>query len=144
MNIIKEDLFKYVGKGRAILVTTNQVLNRNGDLVMGAGAAKAAALRWPQLPRMAAMSRHSVDLVFQDTDGTWVGIFPTKKSWKDPADVKLIRKSIKELNFMAIYTKDIEFHVNMPGIGLGGLSYQTVENLIKELLTETNIYFHVK
>ena len=39
-NLIKGNIFDYIGKVDAICITTNGTIKSNGELVMGAGVAK--------------------------------------------------------------------------------------------------------
>ena len=52
MKEIKGDIFDYIGIADAICVTTNGIVKKNGELVMGAGIAKAMADKYPDLAKV--------------------------------------------------------------------------------------------
>lgn len=78
-----------------VAVTTNNVIKRNGELVMGAGIAKKAVQCFPRLPRILAehvKTNGNTPCLVKD-----YGIlsFPTKYNWRNPSSIELIAQSAK-------------------------------------------------
>jgi hypothetical protein len=87
----KGDIWKFIGKSDAICITTNGCIDKKGNNIMGAGIAKEAKERFPDLP-------HNIGFVI-DTFGnsvylvkavgvelktgllTKIMTFPTKPEW---------------------------------------------------------------
>jgi hypothetical protein len=135
MQLTTGDIWDVFGKdNKIVVVTTNQTKCSYG-LVMGAGCAKEAKERIPELPKL--MSWYT-DLkspyhfaLFEDLG---VACLQTKVDWKDPSPVELVEDSLKYLNLYAKTMKDTEFHCPLPGCGKGGLDWTTqVWSLCKPL-----------
>lgn len=135
------DIFKQ-SDADAICFTSNGVVKANGELVMGAGIAKAFKDRWPTLPaRFGARIRAfgNIPLIVYTPDETCIISFPTKYHWKDKSDLNLIKQSAEKL---AQHADD--FHLDFkriylprPGCGLGGLDWETqVKPLISSILDD--------
>src|SRR5437899_2631026 len=118
-----------IGRADVILVTTNADVNSQGKLVMGAGAAKQAAMLYPRLPGILgkhligfSLVNHAYGLIVPAPHNQQiVGAFQVKYSWKDPADIGLISHSTEMLFRLALQLPDWRFAMNYPGIGNGGL-----------------------
>lgn len=128
-----EDLLNFKPSYGKILrcVTTNGVVKNNGSLVMGAGVAKEAAKRFPELPHLLGQlvdERGNHVFVF---DQFGVASFPTKHHWKENSDLQLIEQSCRELVWLS---KKWDF-VLLPrvGCGMGGLDW---ENEVKPLVSK--------
>lgn len=147
MQTLVGDMWQELGKADLILVTTNSTLKSNGELVMGAGAAMQAAQRFPELPRVFGR-RIRQDFFGQDygimcglctkTDHTWIGAFQTKRHWRDPASLDLIRYSAERL--AAAAGKFSRIALNFPGIGHGQLQVADVLPILEELPENIVIY----
>ncbi|WP_287373198.1 hypothetical protein [Oceanithermus sp.] len=141
MILRKGDLFRD-SDADVLLVTTNGVLKRNGELVMGAGAARAAARLNPRLP---AILGKSIQLRYRpEPTGVYrygvlystrlgLGAFQTKLHFKDPSTVELIRFSAEVLAGEARRHPERTFAVNFPGVGLGGLDREEVLGVLEPL-----------
>lgn len=119
----------------AICITTNGVVKSNGELVMGAGIAKEASDRFPQL------TRYFGSLVFLDgniphcfiTDKEKIIFsFPTKNNYKNKSVLYLIENSCKELKFLVDYNKLKKVILPRPGCGLGGLKWDVVKPICEK------------
>jgi len=122
------------------IVTTNNVIKNNGELVMGAGVAKQAALKFPGLPFLMGnfISKLEVpdyhffilDEVKQWNDKygqhVLIGALQTKRHYKDNSDVTLVKTSISKLNNYA-NTTNTTINCPLPGTGLGGLKKESVK-----------------
>jgi hypothetical protein len=134
MEIVEGDLWSELGKADLILFTSNADLNRQGELVMGRGAALEAKQRWPRLAASLAAAtkgRRDYGVVWAtgiETGGkTRLGCLQVKRAWRDPADLKLIDWSAGKL--ATALTKwlsnpehaghEIRVAINYPGIGRG-------------------------
>lgn len=127
------DMWQKVDGFTTVLVTTNNVL-RNGELVMGAGAAKQMVERWKYAPvyfGRAINGRAEYGVIIDDLLG--YGIFQTKRHFNQPSDPALISKSARMLAEIAKDRPDETFYLNYPGIGLGGLSESSVRPLLRDL-----------
>lgn len=122
-----------LGEGSWIGIPTNGVINKYGDLVMGAGMAKQAALRYPNLPRLL---------------GGWVGTFgnipfpyyterlisiPTKDHYKNASKLSLIRGGLVVLQHLHF---DRPVFLPRIGCGLGGLQWDKVRESCKNILDD--------
>jgi hypothetical protein len=116
----------------AICITTNLTRKNNGDAVMGAGIALAAAKAWPNLPavygdhlRSNPTGRADTLLPWQPDDKTsTIVMFPTKDHWKDKSILSLIDNSFKQLVQMADIYKWTNVCLPRPGCSLGGLNWE--------------------
>lgn len=128
------DLWKYEADYR--VVTTNGIVKRNGEAVIGAGVAKQAATRYPALPKY--LGEHI------QTHGNVLGVFPeygvitfpTKDHWRSQSSLELIRTSVAALHkqFAAYTVKKEKTVVTVPpGTGLGGLSWTQVQPIMEQV-----------
>ena len=130
--------------------TGNGVLNGRGELVMGAGIAKQVKKRYPGLPLQ--FGKHLQDTTHQyntqtyryylipPIDNTKIGILQSKLYWRDPSPSDLVRESISRLCFWANSHRYKEIHVNMPGIGYGGLKPKDVLPSLKRLPNHVHVW----
>lgn len=135
-------------KADAKCITTNGFVKKNGEAVMGAGIAKQAAKRLPQLPRalgnaISAYGNHVAYLALE-----WVRpengkpyevdyiSFPVKHHWKQPADLELIKRSAVELRALADTWKWDSIILPRPGCGNGKRTWAEVKPMIEVYLDE--------
>jgi hypothetical protein len=153
MKLIKTEMFAHafsqIEKPHLVLVTANSVIKINGDLVMGAGAAKQMAIMWPRAEkRFGALVRAKCGnlgeygVIICDDSWDWCncscGIFQTKYHYKDKSDLALMKRSIINLKEQA--KKYHTIYLNFPGIGYGGLSEAQVFPLLYDLPENCIIY----
>lgn len=120
------------------LFTGNNVVKRNGDLVMGKGNAKACAEAFPNAPEVFGKlvnNNPEVHCHFEDTPekGVHLGYFRTKEHYASDSTLQLIAQSTKELKEAALACPEILFLLPAPGIGAGGLKWAHVEAILKIL-----------
>jgi hypothetical protein len=120
-------------------VTTNNVIKRNGDLVMGAGIAKQAVQRFPRLPRILAehiKANGNTPCLVKD-----YGIlsFPTKYNWRNPSSIELIAQSAKLA--MALLPEDATCAMSRPGCGNGSLQWEQVRPVLEDILDDRFIVY---
>lgn len=132
--------------GDAICITTNGAIKCNGCGVMGAGVAKIAAQRFPQLPKKLGTSLKQLgnhvavlDFITRPTaneckcpDYTYIVSFPVKHMWYDTADMALIEQSCQELVAMADRTGWKEISLPRPGCANGKLNWADVKPLCEK------------
>ncbi len=143
MKTSKCDMF--FSRADAICITTNGVIKKNGQAVMGRGVARIASSTWYGLSAMlGAHLKLDGNNVVRLTSGKKIPYlslprkrdplkvpvpydivsFPVKHRWDEQADVKLIKKSCKQLK------KLIERHgwervlLPRPGCGNGQLDWK--------------------
>lgn len=119
------------------VIPTNLQVKKNGEAVMGAGLAKQAAERYPDLPKELGKYmtygglRRVHYLAFQN-----VLVFPTKNHWKDPADLQLIKDMATDTAdwLWSIAGDNLFVTLLVPklGCGLGGLDWSVVKPLLQE------------
>lgn len=120
----------------AVVIPTNGVVIQHKSrphLVMGAGLARQAARRYPELPFRTArwVKEYGNRVFFHKKDGLIT--FPTKHHWKEESSLSLIQQGVPQL--LAIADKFELTEVALPrlGCGLGGLRWGDVRPLLTHL-----------
>ncbi len=138
------DLWDFHEEGNWIVVTTNTVVKKNGEAVMGAGIAGDAASRFPDLPKLygkfllSSHEKSGVALV----PAIRLILFPTKYDWKDDSNLDLIKKNAGSLVDRVAESKALTnapiMHVYLPppGCGLGRRKWEEVEPIISPILDD--------
>ena len=122
--------------GNAIIcITTNGLLTKSGEAVLGRGCARQAQERFPGLPaRLGALLSQGGNHVHILGDG--LVSFPVEESpWVTP-DTRLIRRSAEELRALADREEWPRIIVPRPGCGGGGLAWQDVRPLLADILDD--------
>jgi len=142
-NYSKGNMFNELTKpgNKIFCLTTNNVIKKNGNLVMGAGVALEGANYFVNLPTLAGklIRKYNVEnenyfflLLFNESwdikygNRTGIGLLQTKRHYKDNSSISLISNSVEHLNIAAERSKDFKFHSAMPGVGLGNAPYDIV------------------
>lgn len=140
INILSDDSIEHYD---AICFTSNNIIKNNGALVMGAGVAKAFKNKIKDLDTKAG---HLVKLngnvcqVVMSLAGTKynsdtkIVSFPTKNHWRNPSDIKLIKRSAEKLMSLANEHGWKRVALPKPGCFNGGLSWDDVKDIIKPIL----------
>src|SRR3954466_10328708 len=104
MNIVSGNIWNYLST-HWITVTTNEGWNSKGDNIMGAGLAKQAAQRYPDLPKLYGkfLREHPGERTYFTYMSQWLEphrliMYPTKAlnpnaphlSWRSKSSVELI------------------------------------------------------
>lgn len=143
------DLWTWHAEKRWIVITTNIGWRRDGTNPMGAGVARVASEKYPDLSRWygeKCQKYGSKTPVMPYFEGRFF-LFPTKKlnffqpwlSWKSDADLDLIRKSCRQLVKLADLLTErgdllIQIGMPLPGCGNGNLTvHQVMPIVTKEL-----------
>lgn len=133
----------------AICVTTNGILNKNGELVMGKGFALEVSQRFPGIAK--SLGKHvlhfgNVPYLYRNyplIKELHIISLPAKHHWKDNSDIDLIKNSIKLVVEIANYNPNFR-HIGMtrPGCGSGGLVWESVKPVIEPYLDDRFIVFN--
>ncbi len=147
MREIRGDMFSYIGRMKfKLFITTNGFVKNDGTAVMGRGnAAQAVKVFREQgidLPDLLGKSlRQKGNVIARLT--TQLYSFPVKENWFDKGSLKLIKKSVEQLQ--AIIKEDAavdkvnghdDEHIYVlprPGCGNGQLKWNKVKPLLKSL-----------
>lgn len=151
MKIVYDDIWKTCCD--ILLVTSNNSIKSNGELVMGRGAALEMKQRFPEFPKKAgalikAFSKNSyygVIIVHVDEQGRQYGLFQVKEHFKSNANIYLIKNSLSELSHYASClwgSIGLTVALNFPGIGYGRLTEDTVLPFLHVL--PNNVYIYKK
>ena len=134
----------------AIVFTSNGIVRSDGQLVMGAGIAKAFNDKFYLLADEAgwrvkrdgnhvhafwAMASKDRSI----SPETVIFSFPTKHHFKDKSDIVLIERSAKELvKFVdALTLRPLKrIYLPRPGVGLGQLKWEDVKKVIEPILDD--------
>jgi hypothetical protein len=143
MQEIKDNLWTFDPGGIAVWrgIPTNGVV-RNGKLIMGAGVAKDAKIKYPSLPEIfgrGVEERGNIPIFTTPYNGESVFSFPTKHSYNSDADINLIINSAAVLAQKALTYTEQDFVLPRPGVGLGNLSWGDVKIPLLTLLPD-NVY----
>ena len=133
-----------------LLFTANSYLRKDGDLVMGAGAARLVKENYHLVPQgigrqITHLSEYNLKWYsIQGHQNTypafWLGAFQVKFSFNQPADLQLIKNSCSKLSSVAERRPDHTFHLNFPGIGNGKLKFDHVSPIVADLPNNVNLY----
>ena len=121
----------------AICITTNGIIKKNGEAVMGAGIALQAKIKYPQLPKLLAekiaQEGNKVYSFKFDNDDRTIITFPTKNHWKDDSDIELIKRSLLQLVWMTTRNKWERVCLPRPGCSNGRLNWFDVKKYVSKL-----------
>lgn len=164
MNLVKADIVDLHKRGKIVCVTTNGFINKSNRAVMGRGNALAMATYYPKLPsNLAAHIKQNGHIV--GAIGKGIISFPTKPisgnydqvldkmknmyksdqvipGYHCKSDLKLIEKSMDQLNeFIEKFNLE-EVYLPLPGCSNGELSFKEVEPIIEKANMEI-IFVHL-
>jgi hypothetical protein len=143
MNLIKANMWD--NPATYTVITTNSYVKRNGDLVMGRGAALEASRIYPGCAKSFGdiIKLFSPDPYYLIACPGYHNLlaFQVKYNWWEDADLDLIASSARRLNAYARYlVPAASFAMNFPGIGNGRLHRNDVLPLLQCLPDNVNIY----
>ena len=129
-------------KSHHVVITTNIGWTKQGKNVMGAGVAKQAAERYPDLPWWYGdfCRTNGLNTTVVKYPGNPIILFPTKElneqapwlSWQQKSSLELIEKSTREL---ATLPGDYKIVLPFPGCENGKLSKEDVLPILLKYLT---------
>jgi hypothetical protein len=126
----------------AVCVTTNGMLNKKGEAVMGKGIALEAKQRFTGVEKvLGALIKAGGNSVyplpfFLFKDSGQIVSFPTKHHWRDKSSIDLIKVSCFELINLTDDRGWGRIVLPRPGCGLGGLSWANVKKEIEKILDD--------
>lgn len=132
------DFFSYADEQniKVLVCTTNQVIKKDGRLVMGSGIAKAFKEKFQDLDlewaEKTQFKKSGLIISWAHHPYALVG-FPTKYHWRDPSDIRLIRKSLRELEKHVDYYGFTGILMTRPGCGNGGFRWSEIYKEMKHL-----------
>lgn len=134
MKISSDNIWDAHGKGAWACITTNGIIKKDGMAVMGAGIAKQAASRYPDLPiKLADNLKRYGNRVFVYPSMKLI-TFPTKNNWRDNSDIELIKISCIQLVEVMVKFKIDNLWLPRPGCNNGKLEWEDVRKIIEPLL----------
>lgn len=135
----KGDLWDLLGIVDAICITTNGVRKKDGSLVMGAGVAREAVAKFPEIQFILGrkvLEQGNIPHIAWEQSGTYIVSFPTKVNWRLPSSLNLIQTSAASLQRLADKEKWENVALPRPGCGLGGLQWSDVRPMLQAYLDE--------
>jgi len=129
------------------LFTGNRYITAKGKLVMGRGAALQCRDTYPGVDKDLAdkiskceLSPNYFIIFTQISKDQYLGAFQVKNNFADKAELEIIKRSTKMLTQYAIKKPHLNFHMNFPGIGYGGLPYELILPIVQELPDNVILY----
>ena len=140
MQEVKGNLWSFNPGGIVVWrgIPTNGVV-RNNKLIMGAGVAKDAKMKYPNLPHILAVhvnENGNTPCFATPEEGVAVFSFPTKNHYQGDSDLALITESATYLAARAMKYPHCDFILPRPGVGLGNLSWSNVRIPLLTLLPD--------
>lgn len=139
------NMWDVFGKTDLFLITTNPIINKQGNLVMGRGIAKEFAERFPTGPKEFASiirgfpNSNVGNLYYEPVFGKQhVGYFMVKDHWAENAKISIIMRSVADLYDMAASWGRID--LNFPGIGNGKLKMEDVLPIVQQLPDNVHVW----
>ncbi len=125
-----------------ICITTNEIINKKGALVMGRGIAFQCVDRNPGIQFSFGELVKNNGSIFQVTQyldimsGRLLALFPVKQHWRQFAKLPIIEQSAIALGNFAYHQRDAIFVLPRPGCSNGGLEWGDVKPRIEQLLPD--------
>jgi hypothetical protein len=126
---ISGDLFAQDGW---IAIPTNGIVKADSRLVMGAGLAKEANLRWTDIDLIFGKHVQEHGNVPCAVDSLRVISFPTKEHFKYNSSIYTIERSACCIRRMVDYKKIEKLYLPKVGCGFGKLSWNNVKAALEE------------
>lgn len=133
------DFFKV--PNNIVVVTTNAHLNMNLELIMGAGIAKEAKQRCPELPKLMFEHARKKRYYYVPFPDLGLACLQTKILWPDPSPLDLVKESVEYFRVHVEDAPDINYHCPQFGCGNGGLSWPNQVLPLVENLPDNVIFY---
>lgn len=125
-----------------VCITTNGMVKKNGECVMGRGIACQFKIRYPFAPKILGDKINKNGNILQpimwNEDITFMA-FPTKHKWFEKSDLNLIYQSALDLASIALASPDKKILLPKPGCSNGGLDWKDVKPIIDFLPDNVHI-----
>lgn len=155
MILEKGNMWDVFGNTGLFYITTNPIVNANGEAVMGRGIALEAAKRFPTIRKdfagKLAYLRREEPFRYTGYIGSYDGqamcYFMVKNHWKAQARLDLIDLSCRSLiadnmgrGIPGGYMYENRIDLNFPGIGNGGLKREDVLPILQQLPDNVHVW----
>lgn len=124
-----------------LCITTNGMIKKNGECVMGRGIASQFKARFPFGPKILGdkitENGNIVQKIMWNDEIIYMA-FPTKHKWLEGSNMELIKNSAKQLEEFALDNPDKKILLPKPGCSNGGLNWSDVKTIINFL--PDNVY----
>ncbi len=141
LKVLTHDLWDIHAQGYTVCVTTNGVVNKYGENIMGGGTARDCADRYPDFPKWLGTKIETFgNNVFYHAPSN-IFTFPTKHHYRDPSSLELIEQSCVRLlekiqiipqHYKIGFPTDWKVFLPVPGTGLGGLTEEEVFPILEK------------
>lgn len=119
-----------------VIIPTNGMVHADGSLVMGAGVAKEAAIRFPEIPKeWGYLVEHHGNNCYLAQNRRLIS-FPTKYNWRDYSVRSLIERSAHQVVRIADSQNIKSLAMPRVGCGLGGLKWVNLKHLLGGILDD--------
>ena len=116
-------------------ITTNAILRKNGNAILGKGVALDASRRYPDIEViLGRLINEYGNHVFKLGNG--LISFPTKWHWREDSDIELIKRSTQELVLLLKDDPAKRILLTRPGCGNGNLHWSGVKPIIQNTLSD--------
>lgn len=132
MKEITGNIWDYYEKGFHVAITTNGFVKRDGRAVMGAGVAKQAVFRIPDINLVVGTFITNFGSHVMYSSVYKLLTFPVKHKWFEDADLDLIEQSAIELVKVMKINKIANVFMPRPGCGNGRLKWYDVRPLLAD------------
>jgi len=143
MNFKKGNLYTAESEAYYDLIgfTANSELNKNGELIMGAGNAKVVRDRYKDSAKIFGRMIKDKE-VFHLKGSNKLGIFAfqTKIKWRDKSHITIIQEAAIKLKDFAIKNNNLKIALPFPGISNGGLKREDILPLLENLPDNIDIW----
>ena len=148
ISVISGNFLSALGKPNAVVIAPTNGVVRDGELVMGVGAARSLAQRVPALRRTFARlieergeyvsdpGAYIYGFVVAQIQERLYGAFQTKLHYLDKASLLLIRVSSWRLYRFLRENPKMEAHMAYPGVGYGKLDPERVMDALLDVARE--------
>lgn len=137
-----QDIFYLPMNGEAVCITTNGIVDKYGNAVMGKGIALQAKNLFHCEKKLGDYLKQYGNRAFNlgsyKRDGQIFTLFsfPTKHHWKEDSDVTLICKSAEQLVEMCNKFNITKCYLPPVGCGAGNLKWNNVEPWLSVILDD--------
>lgn len=140
-----------------LLFSANNVITRHNKLVMGAGFAKWVRDKFDKVDERLTFPITHMPSFNKKRAGEYglalcpigcadwpfpIGAFQTKRHPSESSDIKLVELATDLLYFEATQNMSLNYHLNMPAVGLGGLDIGSVMTVLSILPQNVHIWCH--
>lgn len=139
----KTDIFYLPNTTEAVCITTNGIVDKNNNAVMGRGIAFQAKNLFHCETLLGQYLKQYGNRCFnlgqykRNNEIFTLFSFPTKNHWKESSDITLICKSAEELVAMCNKFNITKCYLPLVGCGNGGLNWKvTVEPWLSQILDD--------